>query len=135
GGDAAEAEGCYQECLRRPPNQEACRQALAVLLVRQKRRDEAARMVEDWLRREPKLAGPYAEDGWLWHQAGDLPRAQARLQQALELDPHDPRALTELALLYETMQRPDRAGVLYERILERNPQHFAAARRLDELPA
>jgi tetratricopeptide (TPR) repeat protein len=92
-------------------------------------------MVQSWLASQPKLAAAYAEDGWLWAQSGDLPRAQARLQQALDLDPHDPRALHELAQLYETMNRPDRATVLYERILERNPQNFAAARRLDELRA
>jgi tetratricopeptide (TPR) repeat protein len=120
-GDAAKAERFYQECLLRAPNHEACRHALAVLLLRQKRRDDAAHMIEDWLAREPKLAGPYAEDGWFWHQAGDLPRAQARLQQALEIDPHDTRALTELALVYEEMRRPDRALVLYERVLEREP--------------
>ncbi len=132
-GDAAQAERCYQECLQRAPNHEACRHALAVLLVRQKRRDEAARMIEDWLRREPKLAGPYAEDGWFWHQAGDLPRAQARLQQALEIDPRDVRALTELALVYEAMQRPDRALVLYERALEREPEQVELKKRVQFL--
>ena len=132
-GDAAKAERFYQECLQRAPNHEACRHALAVLLVRQNRRDEAARMIEDWLSREPKLAGPYAEDGWLWHQAGDLPRAQARLQQALEIDPRDVRALTELALVYEAMQRPDRALVLYERALEREPEQLELKKRVQFL--
>ncbi len=134
-GDAVKAEHFYQECLQRSPNHEACRHALAVLLVRQKRRDEAAHMIEDWLARAPKLAGPYAEDGWLWHQAGDLPRAQARLQQALEIDPHDVRALTELALVYEEMRRPDRALVLYERVLEREPDQVELKRRVQFLLA
>lgn len=132
-GDGARAERYYQECLQRSPNHEACRHALAVLLVRQQRRDEAARMIEDWLRREPKLAGPYAEDGWFWHQAGDLPRAQARLQQALEIDPRDVRALTELALVYEAMRRPDRALVLYERALEREPDQVELKKRVQFL--
>lgn len=134
-GDAAKAERFYRECLDRAPNHEACRHALAALLVRQKRRDEAARMIEDWLAREPKLAGPYAEDGWLWHQAGDLPRAQARLQQALAIDPRDVRALTELGLVYEAMQRPDRAVVLYERALEREPNQTELAKRVQFLLA
>jgi tetratricopeptide (TPR) repeat protein len=108
---------------------------LSALLVREGRQPEAVRMVQDWLAREPKRAAAYAEDGWLWHEAGDLPRAQARFQQALALDPHDCRALTELALVYEEMQRPDRAVVLYERCLEQNPNQPDVAKRLTGLLA
>src|SRR5205085_1070565 len=82
-----------------------CRHALASLYVRQGHWPEATGLVRDWLAREPQRAAAYAEEGWLWRQAGDLPRAQARLQQALELDPHDPRALTELAQAYEDLQQ------------------------------
>src|SRR5207253_3821590 len=107
--------------------------ALVSLLVRMGQKDEATRLVEAWLAQEPRRAAAYAEDGWLWHQAGDLPRAQARLQQALELDPHEPRALVELALVYEAMQRPDRAAALYERVLERNPHQTEVVKRLNGL--
>jgi tetratricopeptide (TPR) repeat protein len=120
-GNTAKAGELYQACLQRAPNHASCRHALAAMLMRDGHRPEATRMVEDWITREPKLATAYAEDGWLWHECGDLPRAQARLQQALELDPHDNRALTELARVYEAMQRPDRAVVLYERALENHP--------------
>jgi len=115
--DLARAEQTYGECLRQAPNHVAAHQALAGLLMRQGRRPEATHMIEDWLIHQPRLAAAYALDGWLWHQTGDLPRAQARLQQALELDPHDVRALTELALVYEDLHRPERALVLYERVL------------------
>ena len=134
-GDTAKAERFYQDCLHRAPNHVPCRHALAVLLVRANRRPEAARMIEHWLAQEPKLAAAYAEDGWFWRQAGDLPRAQARLQQALEFDPHDVRALTELAQIYETMQRPERALVLYERALERDPKQPELTNRINGLLA
>jgi Tfp pilus assembly protein PilF len=132
-GDTTAAERYYSRCLLYAPNQPDCRHALATLLVRLGRRDDAAHLIEDWLAREPRLAAAYAEDGWLLHQAGDLPRAQARLQQALELDPHEPRALVELALVYEAMQRPDRAVALYERVLERNPRQAEVVKRLNHL--
>jgi Flp pilus assembly protein TadD len=112
------AQKSYNECLLRSPNHVACRFALAQLLVHTGRTADAVRMANDWLAREPKRADPYALDGWLWHQTGDLPRAQARLQQALELDPHNVRALGELGLIYEAMQRPDRARAIYERLLD-----------------
>jgi Flp pilus assembly protein TadD len=134
-GDPAGAERLYRECLLRAPNHAACRHSLAMLWVRGGRQREAERMIEDWLTREPKLSSPYAEDGWLWHLRGDLPRAQSRLQQALQIDPHDLRALAELALIYEEMQRADRAVVLYERILDVNPRQPEIARHLEELRA
>jgi tetratricopeptide (TPR) repeat protein len=90
-------------------------------------------MVQSWLAREPGRAAAYAEDGWLWYQAGDLPRAQGRLEQALELDPHDSRTLVELARVYEAMKRPDRAAALYERVLERNPKQTEVTKRLKAL--
>jgi tetratricopeptide (TPR) repeat protein len=134
-GDTGNAERYYSQCLLNAPNQVECRHALASLLVRVGRKDDAAHLIQDWLAREPRLAAAYAEDGWLWHQTGDLPRAQVRLQQALELNPHDSRALVELALVYEAMQRPDRAASLYERVLQQDPQQLEVARRLDRLRA
>lgn len=128
--DGANAERYYNACLQQSPNHAECRHALASLLVRESRRDDAARMIQAWLVSQPKLAAAYAEDGWLLHETGDLPRAQARLNQALELDPHDTRALTELARVYEAMQRPDRAVALYERILLRHPEQIEIEKRL-----
>ena len=90
-------------------------------------------MVDDWIVRDPKSARAYAEDGWLWHRVGDLPRAQARLQQALELDPHEQLALTELGKVYEEMHRPDRAVALYDRVLADHPDQPEVTRRVNAL--
>lgn len=132
-GNATKAEHYYNECLQRAPNDALCRHAQAALLVRENRMADAARMVEDWLAREPKRAAAYAEYGWLHHQTGDLYRARAYLDRALDLDPHDYRALTELALVYEEMDRPERSVVLYERCLRHNPNQPDVARRLAQL--
>jgi Flp pilus assembly protein TadD len=134
-GDFAKAERQYQACLERNPDHAECRHALAALLVRDGRGADATRMVKGWLASSPKLAAAHAEDGWLWFQAGDLPRAQAHLQEALELDPHDTRALLELAHVYEALQRPDRAYVLYERVLEQDPHRPEVIDRLNRLRA
>ena len=134
-GDQDRAEKVYKECLQRDPSHADAHHALCVLLVRQRRREEAVRRVEEWLAREPRLAGPYAEDGWLWHQAGDLPRAHSRLQQALQLDPQNERALAELALVYEELRRPDRALALYERSLDVSPGQPDVVRRVNRLRA
>ena len=132
-GADAQAEHFYVACLQRSPDHAPCRHALAALLVHEGRGAEAVHMAEDWLARDPKHADPYALDGWLWHQKGDLPRAQGRLQQALEIDSHNVKALTELALLYEEMHREDRAAVIYQRILEIEPSNLEITARLNRL--
>lgn len=134
-GDPAKAERFYTACLQHSVNHADCRHALAALLVREGRGAEATQMVQDWLAREPKRAAAHAEDGWLWFQSGDLPRAQQRLQEALEMDPHDRRALLELARVFEAMQRPERAVVLYERLLQQDPRQTEVARRVSQLQA
>src|SRR5262249_30898092 len=134
-GDFTKAERCYRACLERSPDHAECRHALSALLVRDGRGAEATRMVKAWLASSPKLAAAHAEDGWLWFQAGDLPRAQACLQEALEIDPHDHTARLELARVYEAMQRRDRAIVLYERLLDHDPHQPEVVRRLNQLRA
>jgi Flp pilus assembly protein TadD len=132
-GDVAKAERFYNDCLKRAPDNVACHHALTMLLVKTGRGNDAVRTVDAWLAHSPHLAAAHAEDAWLWHQAGDLPRAQSRLQEALLLDPRDWRALSELAVVYEEQQRPDRAIALYEQSLEENPGQPDVARRLNEL--
>jgi tetratricopeptide (TPR) repeat protein len=132
-GNSPKAEHYYQLCLERAPNHPECQHSLASLRLRGGRKDEVTTQVEGWLARQPKLAAAYAEDGWLWHQLGDLPKAQARLQQAISLDPHDIRALIELGRLYETMQRPERAAALYERVLALDPRQVEVTQRLNQL--
>ncbi|MFN4261673.1 MAG: tetratricopeptide repeat protein [Gemmataceae bacterium] len=134
-GDVARAEHYYRECLQRAPKHAACRRSLSALLVRTNRWSEASALVADWMQQDPKAADAYTEDGWLWLQRGDVPKAQARFQQALGFDPHNPRALVELARLYEKMHRPDRALVLYERCLLKNPQQPDIEKRIQQLQA
>jgi Tfp pilus assembly protein PilF len=75
------------------------------------------------------------QDGWRLRQDGDLLQAQARLQQALELDPQNSRALVELGILYELMERPGRALVLYEKALRHDPNQADVSLRVEALRA
>jgi tetratricopeptide (TPR) repeat protein len=134
-GNVARAEQLYQECCFRSPDHPECRHALTVLLVKQKREDDAKRMIGDWLARSPKCATAFAEYGWLLHQAGNLPSAQSCFQQALAIDPLDRRALVELAQLFEEEKRPGLALVLYERADRAYPNHPDIKPRLEALLA
>jgi Flp pilus assembly protein TadD len=90
-------------------------------------------MVNQWLNDSPRLASAYAEHGWLLRKEGNLPLARQRLEQALDFDPTDRRALTELAAVYETMGRADRAVLLYERDLTFHPGDKDVEARLASL--
>src|SRR5262249_36592571 len=130
-GNRAKAEELYKQCLEHSSEHQECRHALVVLLARQHRENDAVRMIDCWLDREPRQGNAYAEHGWLLHQQGDLPRAHARLQQALQFDPQNVRALTELGLVFEEMNRPDRALVVYERALQIQPHQPELTRRVE----
>jgi tetratricopeptide (TPR) repeat protein len=132
-GDLAGAERLYTECLVRQPANPDCRHALAALYLRQHDNEKAFRIVQDWLAQCPQTADAYAEDGYLWHQVGDLQRAQARLQQALAIDPLNVRALRQLAAVYRDKGRPDLALILYERALRLDPSQADVVSCVNEL--
>jgi tetratricopeptide (TPR) repeat protein len=132
GGDWPKAEKFYRQCLSKADNHGDCRHALEVVLYKTGRQEEAGRMIQEWLAREPKLAAPYAEDGWRLRQQGAYPQAMGRLQQALLIDPHNVRALTELGILYEQSQ-PERALDLYKRAQRQDPNQPDIADRIKQL--
>lgn len=134
-GLKAEALQGYQRCLQYEPNHLDARHAWLVYQLEIGNREAARKMVEDWLQARPDLAGPYLEDGWLRAQEGDLDSARGRFQQALEREPRNPRALNELARVYERLNRPDRALVLYERSLAAHPQQPEIRAQLEQLRA
>ncbi len=134
-GRLDKAQEYYRLCLDRSANHARCRHSLAVLLFRSGRAAEANQMIHDWLAAEPELPDALVEDGWRLRQEGQLQQAQARLQQALHHDPHHVRALTEMGLLYERLELPERALVLYQRALARDPKEGELVARVNALKA
>lgn len=132
-GDWRRAEQYFLTCLQTNPNQGDARHSLASLLYRTGRAPEAQRMIDDWLRTEPNRADAVALDGWRLRQEKALPQAQVRLQQALALEPNNRLALIELALVFERLDMPERALVLYERALAKNTNQPEVAQRVEAL--
>src|SRR5205807_10543026 len=112
-----------------------CRHSLALLLFRIGKAPEAERMIQDWLAAEPESPDALVEDGWRLRQEGELHQAEGRFQQALHHDPHHVRALTELGILFESVEMPERALVLYERALDRDPRQAELVGRVNALRA
>jgi tetratricopeptide (TPR) repeat protein len=134
-GDLNTALQCYDQCVRAEPDNGTYRHALASVLLRQGRRSDAICVVQNWLAQHPSWAEPYTLDGCLWHEIGDLPAAQSRLQQALALDPHNVRAMVELGSVFEEMNAPDRAMSLYNQALDLQPNQPDLVVRVNALQA
>jgi tetratricopeptide (TPR) repeat protein len=132
-GDWRRAEQYYITCLQINPNYGDARHGMASLLYRTGRVPEAHRMIDDWIKSDPNRADAVALEGWRFRQEKNLPRAQERLQQALAMEPNNRRALIELGIVYERMNMPERALVLYERVLAKSPNQPDIAQRVEQL--
>jgi Tfp pilus assembly protein PilF len=134
-GDVKTAEKYYGSCLLRAPKHGDARLALVALLHRTDRQAEADRLIDEWLAQDGQSADAFVLDGWRKLQAKQYPEANGRFQQALDIEPHNRRALAELAYMYESTGMPQRAYALYERILEFEPQQAHIAQKLEQLRA
>ena len=135
-GQANQAESIYRQCLQQDANNADCRHALNVLLVQRGRIVEAQRMVQDWLRREPKVSAAYAEDGWLYEQERDPYRAITRYQQAVYYDPRNTLALIGMGRIYEeNLNLPSNALKLYQTALAYDPHQPELIKRVSRLRA
>jgi tetratricopeptide (TPR) repeat protein len=134
-GDFKKAEELYAYCLQRDAKHGDARLALVSVKYRTNRVAEANQLIQVWLQQDPQSADGYVADAWRLRQEKAYPQANVRLQEALSLEPRNRRALTELAILYELQGMPDRSRVLYEWILQREPQQIEIAERLEQLKA
>jgi tetratricopeptide (TPR) repeat protein len=134
-GDAKAAEEGYQDCLRRNPEFVDARQAYANFLYKNGRSQDANQLIEQWATGNEHKADALVLVSWKLRQQRNYPAAYDKVQSALVLEPHNPRALTELGVLYEKMNLPDRSLVLYERALAENPNQFEVRERVEKLKA
>jgi Tfp pilus assembly protein PilF len=134
-GEVKKAEELYVYCLQCDAKHGDARLALVALKYRTSRVADANQVIQDWLTHEPNSADSYVADAWRLRQEKAYPQAQARLQQALSIEPRNRRALTEMAILYEIQGIPERSFVLYENILQREPNQIEIAERLQQLKA
>lgn len=112
-----QAEHYYRMCHDRDPDHRECYRGMAVLLVEQRRNDEAFKLVQDWADRQPGLAAPRIELARLYQESGDAESAKAHLLDALAVDHEDARALAALGQLREQTGETAQALADYQRSL------------------
>lgn len=101
--NAAQAENYYNQCLDRDDDHRHCYRGLAVLLVEQERSEEAFRLLEGWVDRNPMTAEPKIELARLFEEFGDAQAAKEQLVEALSVDARNSRALAALGKLREQL--------------------------------
>jgi tetratricopeptide (TPR) repeat protein len=129
------AEQYYVLCLQKNPNHIEARYALVMLYYRSGRKAEAEQQIAQWLSEQPTSPEPYALDGWRLRQENDLTGARDRLFEALARarNQKNAHALTELGVVYETMNNFENALIYYTRSLECNPNQPDVIDRLAQL--
>ncbi len=128
-----QAETLYNQCLDKDENHRDCYRGLAVLLAEEGRSDEAFRLLEGWSRKYPTASTPKVELARLSEEFGRYDVAQEHLQDALQTDPNDPRALAALARLRERSGNPTQALAIYQRSLWNNRFQPEVAARVSTL--
>lgn len=133
--DQKTAEQYYHLCLARNPGHEACQRALAVLLVEEKRGDEAAAQLHAWARSQPTNPAPHIELARLAQEQGNRAEAENQLIDALAIAPDNPRALVALGSLREASGDQAQALANYSRSLALDPQQPTVAAKVASLQA
>jgi Tfp pilus assembly protein PilF len=113
--DAAQAEQLYRLSIDRNPEHREAYRSLATLMNEQGRAQEAFILINTWATRSAKPAEARVELAKLYQEYNDYASAQARLREAIELDPRNARAFAELAQLQERIGDPAQALTNYSR--------------------
>ena len=128
-----QAEQLYNQCLDKDENHVDCRRALAVLLVETDRSDRAFNLMKNWVAENPRAENARVELARLYEEFGDNESATLNLQQALQLNSNNPRALAALGRLREQSGDITQALVNYQRSYRANPAQPAVAARIASL--
>lgn len=133
--ELTQAETLYNQCLDRDPNHPDCYRSLAVLLVESDRSDAAVRLLEGWNKTNPALADPKIELARIHEEFGEHQQAKVCLEEALQIEPHNARALAALGKLREGSGEPQQALANYQRSLAINRFQPQVAARVAHLQA
>jgi tetratricopeptide (TPR) repeat protein len=131
--DLDQAESHYNLCLDRNANHTDCYRGLAVLLAEQGRNDEAFRLIEGWVQRQPGVADAKIELARLNDEFGNRQAAKEHLIEALTIQPDNARALTALGKIREDAGDKVQALANYQRSLQQDNRQTQLASRLNAL--
>lgn len=123
----AAAEREYQQSLRLNPDHIDARHGYTVLLTEANRSAEAFASLKQWAEKNPTSAAPRVELAQLYLQAGDKTTTEQLLNQALQIDPNNPRAYAAIGKLRQDAGSYSEALAYYQRAYQMSPTTQVAA--------
>lgn len=117
--DAAQAEQYYRDALNKNPNMAEAYRAIAVLMTTQGRRDEAFQTLRAWALRDQMSAAPRLELARLCEEQGYSDAAVKYINDALKVEPDNPRALAAYGRLREKTGDTNGAMMCYVQAQEK----------------
>lgn len=118
------AIAAFEEAVRLNPDQGSARIALGGIYIKQKRYDDAERVLEPatHLMEESVVAAALQNIAIVYQARDDVPRATAALERTVQLKPQWTVAQRQLAALYARQNRFVLAAKLYDDVLRANPR-------------
>jgi Tfp pilus assembly protein PilF len=104
--------------------------AHAVRLLKQEQYEDAIALLLEITQAAPQLTTAHIDLAIAYRAVGDLERAEASLQRALELNPRHPVAHNELGIVYRKTGHFGQARESYENALAIHPDFHFARRNL-----
>jgi Flp pilus assembly protein TadD len=102
----------------------------AVQLLEQERYQQGIALLVKVTERAPEATAAHIDLGIAYRKTGELEKAEASIQQALQLNPRHPVAHNELGMLYRRTGRFQEARMHYEQALSVYPAFHYARRNL-----
>jgi tetratricopeptide (TPR) repeat protein len=87
--------------------------------------DEAEKGWRALVRSNPELAGPHANLGILYRQAGKLPEAVAEFETAVQINPQRAATFNQLGVTYRQQGQFAKARAAYEKAMALDPAYAA----------
>ncbi len=128
-GDYNAAIDMIQDKLRSSPDRLDYRRLLGETEYKAKRYDAAAADYQLLIQKDPSGFN-YVRLGDIERDGGKSDAAIASFNKARELQPTEPYPVLELAVIYDTMGRPDESRKYYEQVLKMQPDNAVALNNL-----
>jgi len=128
-----QAEMLYNQCLDKNEDHVDCHRALAVLLVETGRTASAETLLKRWAQTYPNSAEPRLELARFYYEFGDRPTAKQHLDQALQLEPANPRAWNVAGMFQEESGNYSQALANYMQSYQQNNLQPGVANRMASL--
>ena len=117
------------------PDRRDLKLAYADLLLRSEKYDDAIKIYQELVAKDPKAVGLNYRLGEAYRRKGDLNAAIDTFRKGSQLEPNDSTNLLQLGLLMEGTGKRDQAKPIYEQILKIQPDHPIALNNLAYIKA